>query len=162
MTTITSLLPARQRRQAAALPAEPAVWQPREWAIWAVLQIGAIAACVMAYALAADKIVYRDQLPLVNISLGGIFLSILAHGFVLALARRRIGQRRLDLLGAAPRRRRPASGSVRETAMAVVAGDGSAFYHRPACDLAVGKDWPLTGVEQMLQQSRTPCPVCAP
>jgi hypothetical protein len=140
----------------------PAVWPSRDWAVWLALQVGALVACAIAYALAADKMVYRDQLNLANISLVGILVSILGHGFVLARARRRLAQRRLNLLGVAPRRRPAAAGAVREPALAVVAGEGSALYHRPACDLAVGKDWPLAGVEQMSQQSRTPCPACAP
>jgi hypothetical protein len=162
MATMSSSIPTPQRRRVVTAGVEPTVWQPREWAIWLALQVGAIAACAIACALAADKIVYRDQLNLANISLVGILVSILAHGFVLARARRRIARRRLDLLGAGLRRRSAVTGAVAEPALAVVGGEGSALYHRPTCDLAVGKDWPPVGVGQMSQQSRTPCPVCVP
>lgn len=144
------------------------MWKTSDWAGWALLQVGALVACLCAWVVAADRIVYSDQVGLATISVVGLAVSALAHAWILQRGRRQIGTRRSKVLGirsaalaAARVAGTPAVGPTPEAAQVVVAGEGR-YYHRPSCVMAAGRDWPLSTAVVQQGADRTACRVCAP
>jgi len=103
----------------------------------------------------------RAQVPGINLAIGALALSAVAHGVWISRARRAVGTYRVRILPAAlVTDRSRAMASLTETDP--VASAEMALYHRPACLLVAGKlvsRQPRPGHESA---GRRPCGVCQP
>lgn len=147
------------------------MWTTISWRGWFALQVVAVVACVYAWIVAADRIAYGEQVGLANISIIGLAVSLLAHGWVLQQGRRRIGARRTAVLtgmgGRVAAKRMATAGAGtsladHQAAQVVVAGTEGHFYHRPGCAMAVGRDWALSTIAQQQRERRAACRLCTP
>jgi hypothetical protein len=103
----------------------------------------------------------RAQVPGINLAIGALALSAVAHGLWVCQARRAVGTYRVRILPAALVTDRPRAVAPLEETDPVASAE-MALYHRPACLLVAGKAvarQPRPGHESA---GRRPCGVCQP
>ena len=103
----------------------------------------------------------RGQVPGINLAIGALAVSAVAHGLAISRARRAVGTYRVRILPASIVADRPRAGATIDDADPVASAE-MALYHLPACLLAAGKSvsrQPRTGHESA---GRAPCGVCQP
>ena len=103
----------------------------------------------------------RAQVPGINVAIGALALSAVAHAMWISRARRAVGTYRVCVLPAAPvADRRRAGSTVAETDP--VATAEMALYHRPVCLLVTGKAVAHQPRSSHESAGRRPCGVCQP
>lgn len=107
-----------------------------------------------------------EQVPWVNVGVGGLIVLGTGNCFWLLAGRRAIGARRrllLDELTAVPALPAAAEEQLANGAGPLpVWGAGMAHYHRPGCQLAVGKATVAASVASHERRGRIPCGMCRP
>jgi hypothetical protein len=141
-------------------------WSHRQFGLLIVAQIVCLAlVCLGAYAAGGTG---RPTAGLRWLALSalGLLLVGAANGMWLMLARRRLTWARVELLGGGaptPRRHRPIRppvGSLAETDL--VTHSASTRFHRPGCDLVVGRASYSAPRARHEAEGRRPCEVCEP
>jgi hypothetical protein len=133
---------------------------------WAVAVGAGAVAWAVAWYLASAKVSYSQQVPFLDLAIGGLILAAIANLGILVRARRAVGARRRALLGE--------PGATAEvviearaaepgpTSSTLVAGATTTRFHRSDCPLATGRDWPAASREQHEAAGRQPCGLCRP
>jgi hypothetical protein len=148
-----------------APPVEVPLWSQEDWVRWAVVVAAGLVMCVTGWYLAAGELSYNRQLGPTNLAVAGLIVAAAGHVWCFMRGRRRVGERRRQLIGEPIEMLGTTTSvaSVQRSAMPVtVAGDGMRHYHRPECPLATGRDWPAGSPAQHEAAGWTPCGVCRP
>ena len=141
-----------------AVPTPP--WNRRVVGGLIATDVVALALIVVGWFVASGSS-RRSQVPGINLAIGALALSALAHGLWISRARRAVGTYRVRVLPAALVAERPRALAPRTEADPVASAE-MALYHRPGCLLVVGKPvsrQPRRGHEAA---GRRPCGVCQP
>ena len=135
-------------------------WAPGESLRTAVLGAAGVVAVGGGWLATARAPSLRAQIPWVSLSTLGFIVGSFGAVSWLLRARAAIVKRREALLPVPMRAPAPVV-AVRSRGDVVV-GPAPARFHRPGCDLEVGRGWPRTTRASAVADGREPCGVCAP
>ena len=138
-------------------------WAAGDTVRWLVFLTVGHAAWLAGWWGASREPGFNDQFPWAALSAAGLLLVAYGHVHWVLLARARIAGRRRARWpedrweqGLASVAADPAAGAL------VVAGPGTAHFHRPDCQFVAGKRWPELARPAAEAEGRAPCGACRP
>jgi hypothetical protein len=157
-------LPARRGQRAGRAPRRLATG--RNALLVVGYAIGFALVCVGSYA-AGGEAKPSDQMPWLGVSIVGLMFAGFTNGLWFADARRRLSRERIKTIGPGkprPRYARVAAALVGPAAPSEnpVTHDRSTLYHRPDCELVLGRTTRPAPRAVHEANGRGPCEVCEP
>jgi hypothetical protein len=109
-------------------------------------------------------------MSMLNIAIAGAVLGGVANLMWLLRGWQAVGARRKALIRQLPAEapataldRGPDTQTEPQSAgVGLLVGEGSRYFHRPSCPLAVGRSWAPAPLAAHLSAGRAPCGVCTP
>jgi hypothetical protein len=145
------------------------LWTPSALGRWSVAVVFSALAITASWYLSSGQDGWEEQRPYVSLAGAATIVASVGGLSLLLAGRRRIGFRRVALLGElhpelhpkAPAQSVPAA-AVQPSSDRLVAGDDLLRYHRSDCPLAAGKSHPEHSAASHRAAGRQPCGVCRP
>jgi hypothetical protein len=133
------------------------------YVVYAVLAVIGVAMFFVGDGMVANKRVYDDQVPGINVAIVGVVIANAAGVLLLLAGRRVVTARRVSVLGAVPKaQEKVASITAPASSIVLIGGEGLTHYHRSDCAMAVGRDWPELDRAAHERAGRKACGVCKP
>lgn len=111
----------------------------------------------------ADKPVYDDQVPGLNLAIVGVVVANSAGVLLLMAGRRAVALRRVRIFGGGlGPADDTASGTPLGNAAGLIGGEGLVHFHRTDCAMTAGRDWPVSDRATHERAGRIACGVCKP
>ena len=140
-----------------SVPRAPAPWTGAQARVVGACDVVAVLLVVAAWYAARQEDSLQAQVPWLNLAVVGLLVATVANGFLFLLARRAVGQRRLEVLPDVIARLRPIVPPTIGPRLWVA---GTTRVHVDGCQMIAGKPAkPITDA-RVRSKGLLPCEIC--